>query len=63
MGNFKQGLRSLGLEATVEFYGVTVGEAAGAESGTSPVNRTAVNVGTVRVRSVAVPRPEVIGGG
>jgi hypothetical protein len=33
------------------------GEAAGAEPGAYPVNRTAVNVGTVRVRSPAFHHP------
>jgi hypothetical protein len=35
----------------VNVYGVTVGDAAGVKPGASLVDRTPVNVGTIRVRS------------
>jgi hypothetical protein len=39
------------------------GEAAGAEPGASPVDRTTVNVGTTRVRSTPFTRAGVAGAG
>src|SRR6202043_1239614 len=62
-GNSRSGLIRSGLEATVKVYGVTVGDVAGVKPGASPVDRTAVNVGTVRVVSTRLPRPEGLGGG
>jgi hypothetical protein len=62
-GNSRSGLTRSGLEATVKVYGVTVGDVAGVEPGASPVDRTAVNVGTIRVRSPRLPRPEGLGWG
>lgn len=51
-GNSRSGIDSLGRDATAKVYGVVVARpVAGAEPCAQPVNRTAVNVGTARVRS------------
>lgn len=43
-------------------YGSIRGDAAGVEPGASPVNRAAVNVGTIRVRSTYLSQPGRSGG-
>jgi hypothetical protein len=53
----------LGLEATVKCLRRSRGEAAGVEPGAGPVDRTAVNVGTARVRSRAAALVQGAGAG
>jgi hypothetical protein len=57
VGNSWSGLVGLGWEVTVKVYGVSRDDAAGVEPGASLVDRTPVNVGTARGRSLRRLRP------
>jgi hypothetical protein len=60
-GSFREGATGLAWEVTVKVYGVAVDDAAGVKPGVSPVDRQAVNVGTIRV--VLLDRRSGQGGG